>query len=48
MKLRHEVTNEEVEEAHELFSLSTLKSIEGKEFGYEMAENVSQEIQKIE
>jgi hypothetical protein len=37
-----------VDEAHYLFELSTLKSIEGKEFGYEMAENVSQEIQKIE
>lgn len=30
MKLRHEVTPEEVDEAHELFELSTLKAIEGK------------------
>lgn len=37
MKLKAEVTTEEVDEAHYLFELSTLKSIEGKEFGYTMA-----------
>jgi hypothetical protein len=37
-----------VDEAHYLFELSTLKSVEGKEFGYEMAETVTNEIQKIE
>lgn len=48
MKMKTEVGVEEVEEAHSLFEQSTLKSIEGKEFGYEMAESVTQEVQKIE
>ncbi len=33
MKLKNEVGTEEVNEAHTLFEQSTLKSIEGKEFG---------------
>lgn len=48
MRLRNEVTGEEVDEAFHLFELSTLKSIEGKEFGYEMGEAVTGEIQKVE
>jgi DNA replication licensing factor MCM5 len=33
MKLGNEVTKDEVEEAHYLFEISTMKTIEGKEFG---------------
>jgi len=39
MKLKPEVSTEEVDEAHYLFELSTLKSIEGKEFGYAIGED---------
>jgi len=42
MKLKNDVTTDDIDEAHYLFELSTLKSIEGKEFGYSMAENVTQ------
>lgn len=49
MKLKLEVGIEEVEEAHYLFSISTMKTIEGgKEFGYELTEGMSDEIQKAE
>ena len=48
MKLKSEVSTEEVDEAHYLFELSTMKSIEGKEFGYTVSENVGDELQKIE
>ena len=34
MKLKQEVTLEEVEEAHELFTISTMKAMEGNSFGY--------------
>jgi DNA replication licensing factor MCM5 len=47
MKLKHEVSTEEVDEAHYLFELSTLKSIEGKEFGYAIGEEFGAEVQKI-
>ena len=48
MKLKNEVSCDEVDEAHYLFELSTLKSIEGKEFGYAVGEDFGNEIQKIE
>ena len=48
MRLKNEVTCDEVDEAHELFEVSTLKSIEGKEFGYAIGEDFGNEIQKIE
>jgi DNA replication licensing factor MCM5 len=48
MKLKQEVSSDEVDEAHYLFELSTLKSIEGKEFGYAIGEELGGEIQKIE
>lgn len=37
-----------MDEAHELFELSTLKAIEGKEFGYELGEGVADEVAKAE
>ena len=48
MRLRNEVTYEEIDQAHELFELSTMKSIEGKEFGYAIGDDHSNEVQKIE
>jgi len=49
MKLKHEVGMEEVELAHYLFEVSTIKTIEGShEFGYSLSEGVADEIQKVE
>jgi hypothetical protein len=48
MRLRSEVMGEDIDEAHYLFEISTMKSIEGAEFGYFLPENVSEEVQKIE
>ncbi len=48
MKLQTEVTKDEVEEAHYLFEISTMKTIEGKEFGLEISPNIAADVQKIE
>lgn len=48
MRLKNDVGIEEVDEAHYLFELSTLKSIDGKELGYQIPENVVADVQKIE
>lgn len=48
MRLKNDVGIEEVDEAHYLFELSTLKSIDGKELGYRIPENVVADVQKIE
>jgi len=37
MKLKTEVTDEEVDEAHYLFQISTMKTIESKEFSKEFS-----------
>lgn len=43
------MTKDEVEEAHYLFEISTMKTIEGsKEFGLEISPNLVVEVQKIE
>ena len=47
MKLQTEVTKEEVEEAHYLFEISTMKTIEGREFGLEIPANLAADVQKI-
>lgn len=38
MKLRSEVTGDDVDEAHYLFEISTMKAIEGKELGYNFSQ----------
>ena len=49
MKLKSEVGLEEVEMAHYLFEVSTIKTIEGSsEFGTCLTEGVAEEIQKVE
>ena len=49
MKLKPEVGSEEVEAAHYLFEISTIKTIEGSsEFGYTLSEGVAAEVQKAE
>jgi len=49
MKLKQEVGSEEVEAAHYLFEISTIKTIEGShEFGYNLSEGISSEVQKAE
>lgn len=48
MKLRTCVGVDEINEAHHLFELSTLKTVEGKEFGYEISEETTTEVKKIE
>lgn len=48
MKLRSCVGVDEINEAHHLFELSTLKTVEGKELGYEISEEAGAEVKKIE
>jgi hypothetical protein len=49
MRLRQEVGLEEVEEAHYIFEISTMKTIEGSsEFGYELSDGIADDIKKIE
>lgn len=48
MRLRDEVTSENVDEAHRLFEVSTMKSIEGRELGVENSPALASEIRKIE
>ena len=48
MKLKTEVGQDEVDEAHYLFEVSTMKTIDAKEFGYVTLEGVSDQIEKIE
>ena len=49
MRLRHEVGLEEVEMAHYLFEISTIKTIEGsQELGYCLSEGAAEEVQRAE
>lgn len=49
MKLRQEVGLEEVEEAHYLFEISTMKTVEGSsELGYDLSDGIADDIKKIE
>ena len=49
MRLKSEVGLEEVEAAHYLFEISTIKTIEGShELGYNLSEGAADEIQKAE
>ena len=49
MRLKQEVGLEEVEEAHYLFEISTMKTIEGSsELGYTLSDEVAEDIKKIE
>lgn len=48
MKLKNEVGTEEVNEAHYLFEQSTMKSLEGREFGLMLGDDMGGEVQRIE
>ena len=49
MRLKQQVGLEEVEEAHYLFEISTMKTIEGSsELGYSLSDQVAEDIKKIE
>lgn len=48
MRLKSEVSTEDVDEAHYLFEVSTLKSVEGSEMGFDLPEDTKEEVQKLE
>lgn len=48
MKLKTEVTGDDVDEAHYLFEISTMKTIEDKNFGTNMTIATREELDKIE
>ena len=48
MKLKTEVTGDDIDEAHYLFEISTLKSVEGAEFGYDIPETIAPQVQSME
>ena len=48
MKLKNEVSGDDVDEAHYLFEISTMKTIEEKSFGGEATTATREEMDKIE
>ena len=48
MKLKTEVTGDDVDEAHYLFEISTMKTIEDKSFGAALTIATREELERIE
>lgn len=48
MRLQEEVTSENIDEAHRLFEVSTMKAIEGRELGVEAPANLASEVKRME